>query len=83
MLQKSPERAHLPGDAVRRADDQDRVIQHLQDSLHLCGKIGVSGRIHQGPDSLDLCPAARRSGCSGCRPACSARFSVFFRGFRG
>ena len=54
MVQKPPESANLACDTVCRADNQHCVIQHLQDPLHFCGKIRVSGRVHQSPDPLHL-----------------------------
>ena len=43
---------------VRAADDQHRIIQHLQGALHLCRKIHMSGRIqkrHVKIPQLQLC----------------------------
>ena len=43
---------------VRTADDQHRIIQHLQGPLHLCRKIHMSGRIqkrHVKIAQLQLC----------------------------
>ncbi|MNN26179.1 hypothetical protein D3C81_1396790 [compost metagenome] len=34
-------------DTFHRADDDDRVIEHLQRSFHLCGEIDVTGRVQQ------------------------------------
>ena len=35
-------------DAVRRADDQDRRVQHVQGAFGFAGKIGMPGGVHQG-----------------------------------
>ena len=45
--QQPPQRQHVTGHPVRRADDQDRVIQHRQCPLRLRRKIDMSRRIHQ------------------------------------
>ena len=55
MLQQFPKSADLSGDFVRRAYDQNRIIQHLQHTFHLRGKIHMAGCIHQGPDPLRSC----------------------------
>ena len=34
-------------DAIRAADDQNGIIQHLQRPLHLRGKIHMAGGVHQ------------------------------------
>ena len=42
-----PECLHMSLHPVRAADDQHRIIQHLQGPLHLCRKIHMSGRIQK------------------------------------
>lgn len=39
LAQEPPERLRVGLHAVRCADDQDRVVQHLQGALHLGGEI--------------------------------------------
>ena len=40
---------------VRAADDQHRIIQHLQGPLHLCRKIHMSGRIQKRHVKIAQC----------------------------
>ncbi|MNW51157.1 hypothetical protein D3C74_286370 [compost metagenome] len=42
-----PYRLRMSFDTFHRADDDDRVIEHLQRSFHLCGEIDVTGRVQQ------------------------------------
>ena len=71
VVQQPPQDPHLAGDTIGGADDQDRVVQDLQDPLHLRRKIRVAGRIDQGPDPLRpllILPASLFP--SGCPCAC-------------
>ena len=61
LFQQPPKGAGVPLHAVRPADDQDRVIQHLERALHLTGKIHVPRRVHKG----DLCPGQGEPGLLG------------------
>ena len=47
-LQEMPQRLHMPLDAVRAADDKDRVVQHLQGPLHLRREIHMPRRVQEG-----------------------------------
>ena len=46
-LEQPPERARVALHAVRAADDEHGVIEHLQSALHLARKIHVAGRVQQ------------------------------------
>ena len=46
-LQQPPQRQNVSLYAVRAADDQDSIIENLQSSLHLRGKIHMSGCVQQ------------------------------------
>ena len=45
--QQLPERLRVRLHAVRAADDEHRIIEHLQRALHLGGKVHVSRRVEQ------------------------------------
>ena len=42
-----PERLRMRLDAVRAADDQDRIVQHLKRALHFRREVHMAGRIQQ------------------------------------
>ena len=46
-LEQLPERARVALHAVRAADDEHGVVEHLQRALHLARKIDVAGRVQQ------------------------------------
>ena len=47
LLQQFPQRFRVSLHARAAADDQNRIVQHLQRSLHLCGEIHMSRRIQK------------------------------------
>ena len=52
LAQEPPERLRVGLHAVRCADDQDRVVQHLQGALHLGGEIHMAGGVQQRDGEL-------------------------------
>ena len=50
--QEPPERLRVGLHAVRCADDQDRVVQHLQGALHLGGEIHMAGGVQERDGEL-------------------------------
>ncbi len=42
-----PERFRVRLHAVRAADDEHRVVEHLKRALHFCGEIYMSRRVEQ------------------------------------
>ena len=46
-LEQLPERARVALHAVRAADDEHGVVEHLQRALHLARKVDVAGRVQQ------------------------------------
>ena len=53
--QQTPERFGVALDAVGAADDQHRIIEHLQGALGLGGKVHMAGGIQQGEVGVSCC----------------------------
>ena len=50
--EQPPERARMRLHAVRAADDEHGVVEHLQGALGFGGKIDMAGRVQQGDRSV-------------------------------